>query len=374
MATSSSTVTLAARRAAGGRPTGDRAAGGRRRGRTPAGPGRRRRCRRRGRAVDASQITVVWRQRTPGSSARWTPWRTEKWSADARGIRRSPASEPAVGPVTNPPGWAARQDGAALLERRAAPRRSTNTPLRRRAAARRRSSRRSIVARPTLVRAQTRGGDDAVVGGEPRAGERREVGHRGPPRIEVTEGDVGAVDRTPGVRARHRSVWCGRSPQPNTPMAPKHSDGVRCGGGSGIRRGRRGRSRNRPMAVAHRTMRPQLCSASSCSEPDMPLLSLGSYCDGGDDEEDARDQRTRPSGRRSRTGRSPRSPSPAVLDGGAIRFMNDACTTWWYTWYTASADQHEPDGADEQPPGRQVEQRRRRLLLLLVAGVLRPRV
>ena len=31
------------------------------------------------------------------------------------------------------------------------------------------------------------------------------------------------------------------------------------------------------MAVAHRTMRPQLCSASSCSEPEMPLLSLGSY-------------------------------------------------------------------------------------------------
>ena len=37
------------------------------------------------------------------------------------GIRRSPASVPAVGPVTKPAGWAAHSDGAALLERRAAP-------------------------------------------------------------------------------------------------------------------------------------------------------------------------------------------------------------------------------------------------------------
>ena len=49
-------------------------------------------------------------------SARWTPWRTEKWSGGRARHPAQPASAPAVGPVTKPAGWAAHSTRAPLLE------------------------------------------------------------------------------------------------------------------------------------------------------------------------------------------------------------------------------------------------------------------
>src|SRR4029079_7322119 len=82
----------------------------------------------------------VCRHRTPGVARRCRPWATEKWMAEARGIRRSPASDPAVGPVTNPAGWDAHWmthrcstvDGAVAMTKTPLPtRRSTAARTRR---------------------------------------------------------------------------------------------------------------------------------------------------------------------------------------------------------------------------------------------------
>ena len=53
---------------------------------------------------------------------------------------------------------------------------------------------------------------------------------------------------------------------------------VRRSGGRRLRRSRRGRTATRPMAAPHSTTWPAGVLGELCSEPEMPLLSFGSYC------------------------------------------------------------------------------------------------
>ena len=334
-----------------------------------------RRCRRRGRGGR--------RRRSPWSGGSARPARrrggrrggTEKWSARRVGhaaepgerARRRSGDEPGrVGRAT------ARRNAARACAGADA---ATNTPLCRRRSTPASTSRSIVVLRPTPCVVQRGGGDDAVVVGEPRDGGRGEVGHRTPPR-RVRRGGCRCAS-TVRAGCAHRSVGAAGDPPAHTPDDGKHSDGrsgVAVAAVAGLRRGRRGRRGTGRWRWPTGRRGPSCARRAPAATPEMPLLSLGSYCDGGDDEEDAGDRRTRPSGRRSRCGRAPRSAASTVADGGAIRFMNDACTAWWYTWYTATPISTSPTMTTSQPPGRQVEQRRRRLLLLLVAGVLTPPV
>ncbi len=201
-----------------------------------------------------------------GSWVTWTPCWVEKCSAEERGIRRSPASMPAVGPVTKPPGWAADSTAQRCSSVTGAVR-SRTRPWRH-VARRRASTRRWRVAvAPTPCSRSLA----AVITPWWSASQRVDRAGRsaiGPPRVHRKGGgcrcqctvDKGcAISRVRGAR-----------------LAPHHALdrrtildwGVRWGGGSGIRRGRRcrrgtGRSRcprgargpspSRPAPAAPRT-------------------------------------------------------------------------------------------------------------------------
>ena len=277
MATSSSRGHLSTRGGAAGRPTGDRAGGGRRRGRTPGAATRRRRCRRRATRRSIAQMTVVWRNRTPGSSGRWTPWRTEKCNAARRGMRRSPASV-AGGRAGDEPaavgGATARRSAARPCAARTS---TTNTPWPTRRSTPR-STRRRVAVAPTPCSRSTCGGDDAVVVGEPAHGLGGSVTAIGPPRDGKSEGDVGVSARTQGVRA-HPSAGA-RTPRTQHSDGAEHSDGAGSGGAAvaglgeaedaeeeqadgGAPQERRGPSPSRPAPAATRRC---------------PCSRLGSYC------------------------------------------------------------------------------------------------
>ena len=107
--------------------------------------------------------------------------------------------------MTNPAGWAAHSTAQRCSSVGGATA-TTNTPLATRRE-RRRRRRRAVVGAPTPASRSARGGDDAVVVGEPAQGGRGEIGHGSSSGGAARAGDVGAVDRT-AAGARPRRPEC----------------------------------------------------------------------------------------------------------------------------------------------------------------------
>ncbi len=209
-----------ARAATAGGPRDDRATADRPRGRRRAGRRRPRRCRDLGGAVLGAEerSSAGTAPRSRGEAGR--SCRTEKWIGAIVGIRRSPSSIPAVGPVTKPVGCAAQSTDAALLERRSGRRRRRTRLCRPVAARQPRTSRTVVDATDARVLQQRLGRDHTVVIPQPMPGGIRECrrgnGHARSSSSGSVEGMSVSTTVRKGCAAGIRVFRCATSVARNT--------------------------------------------------------------------------------------------------------------------------------------------------------------